>query len=297
MALALGAMAAILALPHVRDYLLLRDLGSTDPGVRSGAISRAVDRAKQYPRTLRRLEEALDDADDAQFTSIVAVLRWLNEFDTPGRKGELIDRAWELELERNPSAETRGMFLAEMLLAGRSNRYVARGLRAAAKDTSASVRAISAALAGRVGDDAALAALLADEDPNVSAAAALDAGLAGRTAHVEALRRLAESAPDLARRSSAAYALACLDPAGRAELLATLLARADEAGDEEARDRMLHVMVRLGPAAGGPPVLGAIRRARQAGRTPPAMALLGPGSSSWLPPATTFGPCWPPRAR
>jgi len=269
----LGAVAAIVALPHVRDHLLLRDLASSNAAVRAGAISRAVERAGKSPRTLRRLNEALDEASDRQFAAIVAALKWLGEFKVPGRKGEHVDRMWALELAGNPDAENRAMFLAEMLLAGRDNRYVRLGLSAAARDESADVRALSAALAARLGDDAALAALLEDADPNVSATAALDAGIARRASHSDRLRKMMGPSAGLSRRSAAAYALARIDPNGSAEALSSLLARADEAGDAKLRDRLLHVLCECPSPAARSAVPAVLERARRAGRHPPAMAL------------------------
>jgi len=276
-ALLLGGLAALVALPHVRDYLLLRDLASDRAAVRAAAISRAVERAGESPRTLRRLNEALDDASDRQFAAIVAALKWLGEFNVPGRRGEHIDRMWAMELAGNPAADNRAMFLAEMLLAGRDNRYVRRGLSAAAKDESPDVRALSAALAGRVGDDAALAALLEDDDPNVSAAAAIDAGIARRAGQADRLRRLLGHSAGLSRRSAAAYALGRIDPNGSAGALSSLLAEADEAGNEQLRDRMLHVMCQCTPPAARTAVLGVLERARREGRHPPAAALAAAG--------------------
>jgi len=277
LAMVLGGLGALAVLPYVRDYLLLRDLDSARAARREAAIARAVRRASDSPRTLRRLEEALDGASDRQFVAIVAALRWLGKFNVPGRAGEHVDRAWVMELSGNASAENRSLFLAEMLLAGRDNAYVRRGLSVAAADASAEVRALSSALAARLGDDAALSALLADGDPNVSAAAALDAGLARRTAHVEALRRLLNSPGPLSVRSAAACALGRIDPNAAGPRLAAMLARADEADNAPLRDRLLHVLSWCPSPASSPAVLALLDRARRAGRYPPAMALVAAG--------------------
>jgi len=275
--LVLGSVTALVALPHVRDYLLLRDLAGADPRTRAEAVSRAVRMAGRSPRTLRRLNEALDDAGDAQFAAIVSALRRLGKFATPSRSPLHVDRVWALELASNPSAAMREQFLGEMLLAGRGNRHVRRGLATAAGDEAAEVRALSAALAARLGDDPTLAALLEDEDPNVAAAAALDAGIARRRTHAGRLREMARAAGDLERRSAAACALARIDPNAAAATLAEMLADADRAGDEALRDRMLHVVCECGGPAAGEGVLGVLRRARAAGRHPPATVLAAVG--------------------
>jgi len=277
LALFLGGVGALLALPHVQDYLLLRDLDSESLAVRMAAIPRGVQLAGSSPRTLRRLNDALDGASDRQFSAIVAVLKRLGELNSPARDPRHIDRMWTIELAGNPSAETRELFLGELALAGRDNRYVRKALATVIKDPAPGVRARSAPLAARLADDAALAALLADADPNVAAAAALAAGTARRNAHAGRLAEMLRSSRHLDVRSAAAYGLARADPNAAAGLLPTLLADADQADDAKLRDRLLHVMSEMSAPAARQAVLGVLRRAGKAGRHPPAAALLAAG--------------------
>ena len=279
LALALGSLGAVLGLPYVQDYLLLRDLASPSAAVRARAVSRAVQRASTSERTLGRLNDALDGASDRQFSAIVAALNWLGKFNAPGRKGEHVDRIWALELAGNPAAENRETFLAQMILAGRDNAYVRKGLLAARQDPAPEVRALAATLAARVADDVALMALMDEQqDPNVVAAAVLSAGIARRKiVTIENTRRALAQLRELPLRSAAAYALARTDPNGSAQVLSSLLVRADEAGDGKLRDRLLHVLcVAPSPAARGD-VLGVFQRARRASRHPPAMAMVAAG--------------------
>ena len=277
LALLLGAALAVLALPHVQDYLLLRDLASPSAAVRGRAISRTVQRAAESPRTLRRLEAALERADDTQFAAIVSVLKWLGQFNRPGRDPLHVDRVRAMELAGNPSAETREIFLGEVLRSGRDNRYVRKVLASAARDQDPLVRALSAALAVRLGDEAALRGLLADADANVAAGAALDAGIARRGLDAATLRERLAAWHDVPRRSAAAYALARIDPNAGAEIIPPLLAEADANGPAALRDRLLHVLCELTGPRAERAVLDVLERARRAGRHPPAMALLAAG--------------------
>jgi len=274
LALALGGVAAILALPYVRSYLLLADLASKSYAVRVAAIDRGARLALQSPTVLRQLEAALDSDDDRQFSAIVAVLKRLGRFTTAGRAGPHVDRMWALELETNPSGETRELFLTEMALAGRDSAFVRRALRAAGKDEAPAVRARSAVLAARLGDDKLLATLLGDADPNVAAAAAIDAGIARRSALATDVARLLADGADPNVSAAAAYALARTDPSAAATRLAPLLVRAEERGEQALRDRLLYAIAELPPAVAGPAPLGVIERARKAGRHPSAYALL-----------------------
>jgi len=268
-----AGLAAVVALPHIQDYLLLRDLGSTDARVRNKAIARAIQRGRDNERTLRRLNDALDEADDVKFAAIVSALKWLGQFNTPDRNPLHVDRAVAMELRANPSAETREIFLRETILSGRDNRYVRQVLASAAGDRAANVRAAAPLLAAALGEDGTVAKLLDDSDPNVVAAAALDAGLAGRPAHAAKLAELLEAPHALDVRAAAAYALARTDHAGSAARLRAALAAADEAGQTALRDRLLHVMAVLGGPRGEGGVLDVLERARKADKLPPAAAL------------------------
>ncbi len=271
LALLLGALAAVLAGGYVLDTLLLCDLDSPRPSVRAKAIGRAVARASDRPATLRRLNEALDDASDRQFVAIVSALRWLGELNSPDRDPLHIDRLHALELESNPSPETRAIFLAETFLTGRDNPHVRRALAAAVADPNAVVRRRAGILAARLGDDGALASLLADDDPRVVTATVLDIGLAGRYAFADRLAEMLDvPAPD-ERAAAAAVALAALDPNAAAPAVAAALAAAEADGNDTARDRLLHVLGGIDAA----PARGAVRDAlERAEPFPPAAALL-----------------------
>lgn len=277
LAMVLGGAAALLALPYVQAWLLLRDLASDDPAVRAAAVNLGIARGRESEYTVRRLDDALDEAGDVQFAAIISVLKWLGRFNTPDRPTRHVDRLRALELTSNPSAPTRWLFLREMILSGRDNAHVRRGLAAASADASPAVRGLSALLAASLGDDAALKALLADGDPNVAAAAALDVGVARRRGHAAALAGLLRSAGDLERLSAAAYGLARTDPNGSADLLLSALDGADRAGDAALRDRMLHVMAERGGREAGAAVLGVLERSSKAGAGAPAAAIVAAG--------------------
>jgi len=273
LALVLGGAAAVLAVPHVRDYLLLRDLGSADYAVRTAAIRRGIQLAAQSPRTVRRLDAALADADDRTFLAIVTVLKLSGQWAATDRGAPHRDRLRAIELETNPSPETRALFLAELALTGRDGASVRRGLAAAVQDAAPAVREGAAVLAARLGGDDALARLLADEDPNVAAAAALDAGLARRTTLAGQLAKLLHAGQTVDVISAAAFALARTDPNAAAAALPGALAAAGD--NAQTRARLLYVACELGGPAGKAAVLDALGEGRRAGRLPTPAALSG----------------------
>ncbi len=206
LAVTLGVLIAMLAIPRIQTHLLLRDLGSGDVHTRQKAILRAVAMGRARPQTVSRLERALKDADDAKFSAVVTALRNLGVSE--GRiEPAYSDRMTSIELPITESASTRAVQLWQMIAARRDNVYVRKTLQAAIADPTAQVRSLSAVLAARLADDAALAILLTDKDQAVAGSAALDAGIAGRTALVGAIRDL------LLRKQSAGAETHCGLPA------------------------------------------------------------------------------------
>jgi len=279
LAVVVGAAGALLTYPHVKDYLLIRALGAQGSGRRGRAIARAAAAAKRSPRFLKKLQAALNSQDDRQFEAVVIALRQAGLFDRPGRDPLHVDRMLAIELAGTRSAEdpqaaaaTRRMILVRVLLSGRDNRYVRKALEAAATDDAPEVRRDAALLAARIGDDATLRRLLGDDDPAVAAGAALDAGLAGRTALIDDISRRMDAGDDTEIVSSAAYALALLDPAGRSAKICRMLRSAK---DGSLRDRLLHVMTVLGDAGAKAAVGEVLAAARRPGEIPPAAIVAG----------------------
>ena len=141
LALVVGAGAGVLGYPHVRDWLLIRDLADENGEVRVQAIARAAAVAERSPRFYRRLESKLTTENDTQFAAIVTVLRDLGKFDVPARDLLLIDRMRAVEIAHTRSATdpqgasaTRGMILTRVLLSERDNRYVRKALAESARE-------------------------------------------------------------------------------------------------------------------------------------------------------------------
>ena len=280
-ALVAGAIAAMVLYPRVSEYLLVRDMGSQARDVRDRAIDRAVDLAPRSQRFRRRLEGALDSPSDVRFSAAATVLRRIGAFSRPGRDPLHVDRMRAIDIAATRSrqfperaAETRGLLVKGAILCGRDNTHIRRALALAAEDEAAQVRQLAALLAARLGDDETLTALLGDEDNGVVAAAALDAGLAGREA-------LAGPIGEVFRRggggievvSAAAYALARLAPREHSTAICERLA---SAGEPALQNRLLHVLTLLDDdnaraavavALGGP----------EPDAIPPAMAILAAG--------------------
>jgi hypothetical protein len=277
-AMVLGMTAAVLVYPIARDHLLIRDLGSDDPRVRSDAAAELAAIARRSQATLHRLERALGTDSDARFSALAAVLVRLRQFDVPRRDRLWIDRHRALRFEsvrrHSPPKAVARWLLTDQLLCGRDNRYVRRLLAAASGDEFAPLRELAAALAARLGDDAAIRRLLADDEPRVAAAAALDAAIAERAALAEDIAALIERRGGLDVISAAAYALAKLAPTQYAPRLCDMLPEADE---PRLRDRLLHVMTVLDGPSARRAVRDVLASSRAAGRPPSAMALVAAG--------------------
>ena len=270
-------LTAVLVLyDRIAHRVLLHDLGSPDASVRGGAIGAAVALAARSQEALARLDRALATSSDLRFHAIATALSRLGKFDTPARDPEMLDRyqALQLAFARTGSppvaVPSREHALNRLLLAGRDNLYVRCALGLACADSEPTVRRLGADLAARLGDDDALAALLGDGEPAVAAAAAVAAGLAGRTAQAERVAQLLAGSTDAEAVSGAAYALSLLRPkqcvpavrrllptTRDARLLGRLLAVAGDLGDEALHEAVLALAARK--------------------PLPPAMALLAAG--------------------
>ncbi len=212
--------------PWLADEGLLAQLASSDPKVRELAIVDAADRMEQWPSTRQRLEAALDSASDRQFLAIAEALNLIKRFDTKTQTPLHIDRLLTLQF-----ATTEGLLMRRFILRGIINRcrkssYVFDALRNAAADPESILRKRAALLAAALGDDAVLAKLLADADPGVRAAAALDVGIAKRTELTDQLIALLADS-DAGVAGYAAVALAKMDAGKHADTLVAMLTDAN----------------------------------------------------------------------
>jgi len=276
-----GTLLALLLYPVVRDYRLIKKMGSEDDAVRTAAILRAVSLARASKATLQRLNDALATRNDTQFAAIAAALLALDQFDTPRRDPLQIDRLRAIQVAEHgddgagAAAEVRRTVLVEIILSGRSNPHVLRALAAASSDPSVAVRELAGVLAGQVGDAQALDRLLADSDTTVASAAALCSGLTGpETSPAAKLLSMMDRADDVEAVSAAAYALARTRPAESSPRLCRLLRETDDA---RLRDRLLHAAIFLNDDLARQTVRGILERNRKAELYPPAMALLAAG--------------------
>ncbi|MBN1942581.1 MAG: hypothetical protein JW849_04720 [Phycisphaerae bacterium] len=250
------------------DLRLIEQLGSADPRQREIAVQKAILLGQKREELIGRLLDALDTPDEGRFRSLYFVLQRLGRIDAPGFDPQWLDRYRLLEFRATfapgeaeaadssrqdvpPTAQMRRRMTIQALLSERNNQYIRKTLFAAAGDSFAVVREAAAPLAARLGEDGVLADLLDDRDVEVSAVAALDAGLAGRGALKKRIRRKFESRRDLPgpfqpaeidRTASQAHALAMLDPRGSGELLCRAAASENQ---PEVRDRLLPTLAVL----------------------------------------------------
>jgi hypothetical protein len=192
--LILAGLAGVIALPIWRDYRAIELLASDDPKTLTGVMQTLYTRAKENPATIDRLCRSLDTPDDEQFRRIVQMLRWLQQWNTDRVDPIWRDRLDQLDLAALCPAETSTrptdgtdievvrQLLYNITATRRDNLYTRRALAVTAHAPVAAIRADSTMLAAILEDDHTLGVLLADDDPAVVASAALDAGLAGRTA-------------------------------------------------------------------------------------------------------------------
>jgi len=265
---------ALIVYPIWVDHRVLEDLASDSPAVRGQAIMQAAVRASARSRMRRVLVDALDSEDDTFFYAIFNALTTANLFEASVEKSKYEDRIRMIELATAPDPQTRVWRLTHIINSRRDNRYVRRALATAAGDEkSQSVRAGAALLAALLKDDAVLGKLLADEDPSVRAAAALDAGLAKRHALSEQLdKALGDDTAAVA--ASAALALVRLDPAANGPKICDMLGRTDNA---DLRERLCHVMTLLGDDNARRTVAALLESAKKAKRLPSAMTLVAAG--------------------
>lgn len=221
-----ASIVGFFALPHIRDYMLLKDLASPQPAVRTRGIAWGIAWAQQSKTTVPALERALDAAGDEEFRAIVTVLRGVNKFDTSGRDPNQIDRLRLVDFTSSrpdPDSEalalTRRLILQQVIASRRDDAYIRKFLAAAVTDPSSGVREDASLLAARLKDFAALGTLLADANAAVQSSAAMDAGLAGAKELKEQIARLIPypRSPDVV--SSCADALIRLSPDFALEVL------------------------------------------------------------------------------
>lgn len=312
-AVILVAVAAILLAPRAGDYLLVRRLSVSDPAARYAAIVEAAKLVKAQPHTAAFLDSSLDTQDDGVFETIATVLNRAGRFYTNGRDGVQIDRyqmllARSTQSKEHPeqAARTRRTLLVTILLNGRDNAHVRRAAQQAGQDASPRVRATAAVLVAALGQDELLTQLLHDEDPSVVAAAALNAGLAGRAALAEPMAKVfARESAKPWPASGPASAAASVPASGsapaaqgdgqvaRRELLSSLAMGSIkvapqqslpsicrlllECGDDLLRDRLLYVVSLCDQEPAREAVAAVLSRAASGGSYPSSSALLAAG--------------------
>jgi HEAT repeat protein len=240
----LAGAAALAAFRPLNNRLLVRELTSGDPARRQAVVLRIAREAADSESSREYFRSQLDDADDLQFMGLAAAMQQLGCFYTPTQPPQQLDRYRTLLMEETrggiapqEAALTRRLLLVSLLTSGRDNEHIRRAAVSASRDEAAPVRVTAAMLAGRLADSETLGRLLEDEDREVASTAALAAGLAGMKELTPQLRALLAK-PEPWRASSAAYALAKLDPARHGPAICSLLTQTQ---DELLRDRLLHV--------------------------------------------------------
>ena len=271
--LTLGTMVAmVIFYPHWVDQRLIDKLGSSEFSVRGQAIIEAAARAKVRTQMERKLIASLDTESDTQFFAIVTALNAADLFKTADRDPLHIDRAMAIEFATAPDPNTQVWLLARIINKRHDNRYVRQALKSAAANEDPGVRTGSALLAALLKDDAILGRLLVDEERSVRAAAALDAGLAGRRTLGEAIvEKLADTDAKVA--GNAAAGLAYLDPTEYGPKLCKLLA---ETRDADLRERLCGVMTILNND-GAREAVGKLPASTRGRRLPSPMTLLAAG--------------------
>ncbi|KKK83193.1 hypothetical protein LCGC14_2795840, partial [marine sediment metagenome] len=201
-------------------------------------------------------------------------------FGADARTGPQLDRYAVISLAGARGSGTlagRLTWLHQLLLSGRDNPHVRRGAELAAGDASAEVRAAAATFAGRLGDDRALSALLADRDASVRASAALAAGVADRKACTETVAALLQPTRTDQERVAAAYALGRLDPERYAGQIGVAIGAAMADGNMVHLDQLLCALGPLAKPEAVRIVQDVLDKCRRRKRAPPAMALVAAG--------------------
>lgn len=253
LAAGLGVLAAMVALPILRDRQMIDQLGQADPAGRERAIARVVNQAKTRPELIGRLEAALNTPDDVRFFAVARALVQLNRFDPALRPPQVRDRYRCLSLAQ-AQLSPRGLALRvlqlnHLLLTGSDDVYLRRAMSLAAGDAQVQPRLYAVLLACRLGDDQQLGRLMQDEFLDVRIAACLDAGLAGRKACADALAARLAANPCDEEYSAAALALAMLDGPRAAPFVVDGLALANRARRPALRDLLLLAVQRVGQPA------------------------------------------------
>jgi len=283
----LGVAAAWVIVPILRTRDMLEMLAADDAARRREGIERAEFYARRRPGLIEELEDRLDASDDRRFSAIMEVLSRLGRYDSPRRTGQQKDRYFAINFHAAGLPSPRLTWLYRTTLGGRDNASVRRTLAGALADGSIEVRAEGAVLAGRLGDEKALRALLADGDPTVRARAAEAAGLAGRTGCADAVGALLAGERTDAELASAAFALARLDAPRHAPAILAVAEQALSAGRDALVEKLLVVAADLPPQAAGAFVRKVL--ARDGARLPPATAFVAARKlklTEALPPAT-----------
>ena len=269
----IALILALLLYPLIADYTLIHQLADEDSTARNRAIRHLTARASRYDATRRRLTNALDTDDDLRFYGAASALDDVGEFYRPDQSGDHLDRMAALTMENSDSHRARWLTLHHQCLIDRDNAYQRRLAGAASRDGKPEIRELSAVLAAKLGDDDSLQRLLEDKEPAVRAAAALDAGIAGRTTLTESIAPLLDD-EDNNVVASAAWALARLDPETYSAAICRVLKQAD---DDDTRDRLLLAVGRLDDQPARDALDELWRRARTSatgGPQPPSPMLL-----------------------
>jgi len=230
--------ATAILYPPWLDARMIEALDSSNSFARQQTIHDVARRAKFRDAMKQKLLATLDTKSDRQFFSIVSALR-LAEI----KVGDQLytDRTTTIEFATAPDPKTKVWLLAEITNERRDNRHTRKALKVAAGSKHASVRIGAALLGAMLKDDTILGQLLGDDDTGVRGAAALDAGLAGRTELTETLKKmLGDADPTVA--GNAAAGLAYMDGEKHGPQLCELLIAT---GDETLRQRLCHVMTIL----------------------------------------------------
>ncbi|MCD4699023.1 MAG: hypothetical protein K8R91_00410 [Phycisphaerae bacterium] len=279
----LGVVSAWVAMPIVRDLQIIDMLGAEDPLQRRHGITLAISDAPHRPELIKRIESRLDSAGDVQFSAMVDVLNRMGKFRTPARNGEQLDRFYLIKFAARPDAddeesvEVRQILLHRIILDGRDNVHVRKALLLSAGDASAPVRSDSALLAGRLGDDETLSALLGDAAGRVRASAAIDAALVGRTACLGDIIKIFDARRSDEELAAAAYALTRMEPKRFASQIAREVLSAHKSGKGDLTDKLLHVLSLHDKDAAGQTVMELLKDARLRGKIPSASALIAAG--------------------
>jgi len=269
----LGVMGATIILyPHWVDQQLIDKLASSEFSVRGQAIIESAARARVREQMARKLTALLDTDSDTQFFAIVTALNAANLFKTADRDPLHIDRAIAVEFATAPDPNTRVWLLSQIINKRNDNRYIRQALKAAAECKDVSVRAESALLAALLKDDAVLGKLMGDEESAPRAAAALDAGLAGRRALAGTITEMLTDT-DAKVAANAAAGLAHLNPEKYSRKLCTLLT---ETRNEDLRERLCSVMMILDNALAKETV-GELLTSTRGKHLPSPMTLLAAG--------------------